>query len=77
MESIATPDNAHGKETYCHCEDESIGRYVAFGSQAVIPRPQRERLFLGVEQTKSPRKRTSTRSPLEPPQRVTDAQVRF
>ena len=32
MESIATPDNAHGKETYCHCENESIGRYVAFGS---------------------------------------------
>ncbi len=36
MESIATPDNAHGKETYCHCENESIGRYVAFGSQPEV-----------------------------------------
>ncbi len=36
MESIATPDNAHGKETYCHCENESIGRYVAFGSRTEV-----------------------------------------
>ena len=37
MESIATPDNAHGKETYCHCEDESIGRYVASGQLETFP----------------------------------------
>ncbi len=36
MESIATLDNAHGKETYCHCENESIGRYVAFGSTSEV-----------------------------------------
>ncbi len=47
MESIATPDNAHGKENYCHCENESIGRYVAFGSTTdsrdlPLPRPELE-----------------------------------
>ncbi len=36
MESIATPDNAHGKETYCHCENESIGRYVGSGSSSTV-----------------------------------------
>ncbi len=60
MESIATPDNAHGKETYCHCENESIGRYVAFGSRTVLRRHHQEGPFLGVKPTKSGRKRKSS-----------------
>ena len=51
MESIATPDNAHGKETYCHCEDESIGRYVAFGSTTDSGGYPQFRPLLGAERT--------------------------
>jgi len=55
MESIATPDNAHGKETYCHCENESIGRYVAFGSTTDLQRHSHLRLLSGVKQTSNVR----------------------
>jgi hypothetical protein len=48
MESIAIPDNAHGKEAYCHSGNESIGRY---GSGTDLRRHHQEGLLLGVERT--------------------------